>query len=148
MMVLESRQEIVSRYQIPFIPLPPGISERSVVKLAVDAVLRGPQCALLLKFLEEIENPDLNPTLAAISHPLMAGWREHWARRAAHALHFAGRHTPVIAADIEGQVFVESREGVQIFRLADGRYHVVSHFAVPSLEAAQAAATAVSGNTG
>ena len=133
---------------IACIPLPPGITERSVIKLAVDAVLHGPQCALLLKFLEELENPDLNPALAAIGHPFMAAWREHWAMRAAHAMHFAGRHTPVKEAEIAGQVFVESREGVQIFRLADGRYHVVSHFAVPSLESARAAATAVSGNTG
>src|SRR5690606_32136563 len=34
---------------IPVVGLPNGVSQRSIVKLAVDATLRGPQSALLLK---------------------------------------------------------------------------------------------------
>ena len=134
-------------FTFPIIKCLPGISDRSVVKLAVDSVLRGPLCALLIKALEEMENPDLNPAAAAVGHPFMATWRELWMNRAAHAVHFMGKHTPVSGADLEGQVFVEARNGVQIFRLTDGRYHVVSHFAVPSLESARAAAVAVSAET-
>lgn len=51
---------------VPFVLLPPGIDERSVVKLAVDAFLRGPQAALLLKFLEEMLNPDVAPITGAL----------------------------------------------------------------------------------
>ncbi len=133
----------------PLITLPPGVTNRSAVKVVVNAVLRGPHCALLLKALEEVENPDLNPAIAGlIGRPLTKAWREHWANRAAHALHFVGKHTPVSTDDQIGQQLVESRNGVQIFRLSDGRYHVVSHFAVPSIEAARAASVAISGDTG
>ena len=134
--------------EIPLIKLPPGISERSAVKLVVDVALRGPHCALLLKVLEEMENPDGNQMVAALSQPITAKWREHWAHRAAQAAHFMGRHTPVSESDQKDQHYVESRNGVTIFRLSDGRYHVVSNFAVPSLEAARAAAVAVSGDMG
>ncbi|MEZ5853923.1 MAG: phospholipase D-like domain-containing protein [Hyphomicrobiaceae bacterium] len=51
---------------IPFVELPPGVEERDAVKLAVDTVLRGPRSALMLKFLEEMLNPDVAPTLAAL----------------------------------------------------------------------------------
>lgn len=133
--------------EFPCIMLPPGLTNRSLVKVAVDAALRGPQCALLLKALEEAENPDFHPAIAAlVGRPIAMAWREHWARRAAHAVHFVGKHTPVSVSDQAGQKLVESRNGVQIFQLADGRYHVVSHFAVPSIEAARAAAMAISGD--
>ncbi len=51
---------------IPLIELPPGVDERETVKLAVDTALRGPHAALLLKFLEELLNPDLAPALASL----------------------------------------------------------------------------------
>ena len=135
-------------HPFPCIKLPAVLSERAAVKLAVDIVLRGPQCGLLLKALEELENPDLNPAVAAAGQPITATWRELWARRAACAVSFMGRHTPVNEADLKDQVYVETRNGVQIFRLSDGRYHVISHFAVPSLESARNAAVAVSGDAG
>lgn len=53
--------------KVPHVPLPAGVDERAVVKLAVDAVLRGPQSALLLKFLEEMLNPDLAPAAARLA---------------------------------------------------------------------------------
>ena len=48
--------------------------------------------------------------------------------------------TAVTESDLVGQAFVETVGGIHIFCLTDGRYHVVSHFAVPSLNAARAAA--------
>lgn len=60
-------------------------------------------------------------------------------RTAGQVPHFAGRHTPVSEADLVGQEFIEMRNGAVIFQLSDGRYHVVSHFAVPSIEAARSA---------
>ena len=55
--------------KVPIVPLPPQVNERAVVKLAVDAVLRGPHSALLLKFLEEMLNPDIAPLVATLPHP-------------------------------------------------------------------------------
>ena len=49
----------------------------------------------------------------------------------------------VTADDHAGQAFVETHCGVAIFRLADGRYHVINNFAVATLEEARAAAEAV-----
>lgn len=48
--------------------------------------------------------------------------------------------TPVAAEDLDGQEFVETHCGVAIFCLADGRYHVISNFAVPTLDEARMAA--------
>ena len=48
--------------------------------------------------------------------------------------------TTVSEEELADQQFVEVHVGVPIFRLADGRYHVISHFAVASLEDARAAA--------
>ena len=53
--------------------------------------------------------------------------------------------TAVTNTDLAGQSFVETHNGIHIFRLVDGRFHVVSHFAVPSLDAARAAADALVG---
>lgn len=52
---------------------------------------------------------------------------------------------PMIIADsdLAGEIFVETRQGVHIFRLTDGRYHVVDHFAVGTLEEAHVAADAL-----
>jgi hypothetical protein len=50
---------------------------------------------------------------------------------------------PVTADDLAGQAFVETHCGVAIFRLADGRYHVINNFAVATLEDARAAAEAI-----
>ena len=55
---------------IPLVPLPFGINQRSTVKLAVDTVLRGPQSAILLKFIEELLNPDVAPTFASMRKAL------------------------------------------------------------------------------
>lgn len=52
--------------EIPHLTLPQGMTERGAVKLAVDAALHGPQGALLLKFLEELLNPDVAPVLASL----------------------------------------------------------------------------------
>lgn len=130
---------------VPFIDIPAGTDERAVVKLLVSAALRGPRCALLLKFVEESFNPNLAPALNTIGRPLTMAWRRLWARRAACAVNLIGTRTPVFQPDLQGQTFVEMHNGVQIFRLADGRFHVVSHFAVPSLDTARAAAIAISG---
>ncbi len=132
---------------IPFIELPAGVVNRNAVKLLVNVALRGPRRAVLMEVVEESFNPSLAPVLNAVGSPITSAWRRHWARRAAHAVGFIGQRSPVSAVDLEGQEFVESRAGVQIFRLADGRYHVVSHFAVPSLETARSAAIAISGDT-
>jgi WD40 repeat protein len=48
--------------------------------------------------------------------------------------------TRVEMQDLDGQEFIEAIEEIPIFRLRDGRYHIVSHFAVPSLEHARVAA--------
>ena len=53
--------------------------------------------------------------------------------------------TAVTDTDLAGQTFVEMHNGIPIFRLADGRFHVVSHFAVPSLDAARASADTLAG---
>jgi hypothetical protein len=50
---------------------------------------------------------------------------------------------PVTADDLAGQAFVETHCGAAIFRLADGRYHVINNFAVATLEDARAAAEAI-----
>ena len=55
---------------------------------------------------------------------------------------------PVSADDLAGQEYVETHYGVAIFRLTDGRYHVVSNFAVATLEEARVAAAEVSGAGG
>ncbi len=52
--------------KVPLLPLPQGVEERSLVKLAVDTFLRGPHAALLLKFLEEMLNPDVAPVIAGL----------------------------------------------------------------------------------
>jgi len=49
----------------------------------------------------------------------------------------------VNADDLVGQTYVETHQGVAIFQLRDGRYHVVSNFAVSTLDAALAAAEAI-----
>ena len=54
--------------------------------------------------------------------------------------HSITARTAITESDLVGQAFVETVGGIYIFCLADGRYHVVSHFAVPSLNAARAAA--------
>lgn len=46
----------------------------------------------------------------------------------------------VTSAELAGQEFHETHAGIPIFRLANGRYHVVSHFAVASLPDARLAA--------
>lgn len=56
--------------KVPFVRLPAEINERAAVKLAVEVVLRGPRGALLLKFLEEMLNPDLAPKLATVPRAL------------------------------------------------------------------------------
>ena len=132
---------------VPCIDLPPSISERAAVKLLVNAALRGPRRAVLTRLVEESFNPSLAPVLNEIGNPVTSAWRRHWARSAAYAARLIGRRSPVQAAEMNGQTFVESHNDVQIFRLADGRYHVVSHFAVPSLESARNAAIAISGET-
>lgn len=58
---------------VPLVQLPPGVTERSVVKLLVDAELRGPLAASLFKFVEEMLNPDLTPTFAAAERALLGG---------------------------------------------------------------------------
>ncbi|MGE0203112.1 MAG: phosphatidylserine/phosphatidylglycerophosphate/cardiolipin synthase family protein [Hyphomicrobiaceae bacterium] len=60
---------------LPLVPLPPGVNERSVVKLAVDAMLRGPQAALLMKAVEELLNPDLAPSVANLRNAVAAAIR-------------------------------------------------------------------------
>jgi WD40 repeat protein len=49
---------------------------------------------------------------------------------------------PVTLEELAGQQFVKLHAGIPIFRLADGRYHVVSNFAVATLDEAEAAAEA------
>ncbi len=51
---------------IPLVQLPNGVTHRSIVKLAVDTALRGPQGALLLKAAEELLNPDVAPAVAQL----------------------------------------------------------------------------------
>ncbi|MEZ5816489.1 MAG: phospholipase D family protein [Hyphomicrobiaceae bacterium] len=51
--------------EVPHLQLPAGIDDRSAVKLAVDVALRGPHGALLMKFLEELLNPDVAPTVSS-----------------------------------------------------------------------------------
>ncbi|MBS0241323.1 MAG: hypothetical protein JSS20_04045 [Proteobacteria bacterium] len=145
--VSEMLTSLISEHliDVPMIDLPSGPRERNAVKLLVNSALHGPSRTILMKALEESFNPDLAPTLNKLGNPLTSAWRRHWARRAAHAAGLIGKRTRVTSADLVGQEFVESSKGVQIFRLADGRYHVVSHFAVPSLETARAAAIAISG---
>lgn len=55
---------------VPHIKLPPGVSDRSAIKLAVDAAMRGPLAAGLLKFLEEMLNPDVTTTFAAVERAM------------------------------------------------------------------------------
>lgn len=55
---------------VPHLSLPPGISDRSAIKLAIDSVLRGPLAAGLLKFMEEMLNPDMTSTFAAARRTL------------------------------------------------------------------------------
>lgn len=50
---------------VPHISLPPGISDRSAIKLAVDTAMRGPIAAGILKLMEEMLNPDMTSTFAA-----------------------------------------------------------------------------------
>ncbi|MEQ1611807.1 MAG: TIR domain-containing protein [Hyphomicrobiaceae bacterium] len=52
------------------------------------------------------------------------------------------RRTPVDETALATQVYVETINHHHIFRLTDGRYHVVEHFAVPTLEEARAIALA------
>lgn len=49
---------------IPLVMLPEGLTERGVVKLAVDAALRGPVSAAMLKTVEELLNPDITVAVA------------------------------------------------------------------------------------
>lgn len=51
---------------VPHLSLPPGVSDRSAIKLAVDTAIRGPFAAGFLKFMEEMLNPDLTSTFAAV----------------------------------------------------------------------------------
>lgn len=55
---------------------------------------------------------------------------------------------PVTADDLAGQEFVETHAGIPIFRLADGRYHVISNFAVATLDDARASAEELGGTIG
>ncbi|MEQ1717578.1 MAG: phospholipase D-like domain-containing protein [Hyphomicrobium sp.] len=57
---------------IPHVPLPQGISDRSAVRLTVNAMLRGPQGALMLKVVEELLNPDLAPAVAGMERAVLA----------------------------------------------------------------------------
>jgi phosphatidylserine/phosphatidylglycerophosphate/cardiolipin synthase-like enzyme len=61
--------------KVPAVPLPAGIEERSAVKLAVDVVLRGPNSALLLKFIEELLNPDVASVVAKVQRDAAAAVR-------------------------------------------------------------------------
>jgi phosphatidylserine/phosphatidylglycerophosphate/cardiolipin synthase-like enzyme len=131
--------------KVPFLKIPDGDNDRATVKLIVSAALRGPSRALLLHLFEQSINPTGARTANLIVKPVTSAWRRLWARRAAHAADLVGKRSLVNETDVAGQEFVETLNGVHIFRLADGRYHVVSHFAVPSLETARAAAIAVSG---
>ncbi|MCB1507073.1 MAG: metallophosphoesterase [Hyphomicrobiaceae bacterium] len=56
---------------IPLLTLPEGIHERSAVKLAVDAALRGPLAAALLKIVEELLNPDIAVTVAGFERSII-----------------------------------------------------------------------------
>lgn len=60
---------------------------------------------------------------------------------AGYATTVARSRAPISADDLIGQEFVETCRGVAIFRLTDGRYHVVNNFATATLDDARAAAT-------
>lgn len=56
----------------PHLGLPPGISDRSAIKLAVDTAMRGPLAAGFLKIMEEMLNPDLTSTFATVKRAAKA----------------------------------------------------------------------------
>lgn len=56
---------------VPVVPLPPGVTERSAVKLAVDTALRGPLAAGIIKFVEEMLNPDVTSMFAAVERAIV-----------------------------------------------------------------------------
>ena len=56
---------------VPRFPIPPGVTQPSPVKLRVEIALRGPPTAGLIKFVEELLNPDVNTMLAAVERVIL-----------------------------------------------------------------------------